>query len=217
MMAGKKTKSEIEAIRGELTELTEAIYALREQVRVESAARAAASRGDGATPEAPRAVAAMPDGEVPGEGEIALRGSVRLPGGGDGQPDLAVTWSWTGPGRAAGASEDTVRALAAMGHRQRLAILRWLLDGPASAADLVGSLQLGTTGAAYHHLNVLLGAGLVMQAERGIYAVRPDRMPLLLTLLASSLISPSVTDANSSEQDPAPAPASRRSRKAAAA
>jgi len=38
--------------------------------------------------------------------------------------------------------------LAAIGHRQRIAILKTILNQPCSAADLVSTLNLGTTGAA---------------------------------------------------------------------
>ncbi|MGC4106638.1 MAG: ArsR family transcriptional regulator [Thermomicrobiales bacterium] len=213
-MAGKKSKSDIESIRGELTELTEAIYSLREQVRMESAAVAAATGID--TASAPSRPASIPAGEPLGEGEIVSRGSVRLTGAGAGQTDLAVEWSSADldVARLAGqASDDLAKTLAAIGHRQRLAILLAILSGPKSAADLVGTLGLGTTGAAYHHLNVLLGAGLVVQAERGIYTIAPDRVAMVLTVLASPLVHATVTGVATPEEAPAKP---RRARKGAA-
>ncbi|MGB3328595.1 MAG: ArsR family transcriptional regulator [Thermomicrobiales bacterium] len=220
-MAGKKSKSDIESIRTELTELTEAVYSLREQVRLESAAVAAATgiEAVGATPPA----AAPVDHEPIGDGELVLRGSVRLPAAGAGRSDLSAQWTSTGLAvdqLAAAANDDLARVLAAIGHRQRLAILLAVLGGPRSAADLVGSLELGTTGAAYHHLNVLLGAGLVTQAERGVFSIAPDRVAMLLTILGSSHIHASVS-APASEAPPdvpvvEPAPKARRAKKVAA-
>ncbi|MGC4190923.1 MAG: helix-turn-helix domain-containing protein [Thermomicrobiales bacterium] len=214
-MAGKKSKSEIEAIRSELTELTEAIYALREQVRMESAAVAAATGIDSSVADG---VEALPAGESLGEGEIVLRGSVRLPAAGTGGSDLAIAWSSEGldASRLAGqASDDLAKVLAAIGHRQRLAILLAVLGGPKSAADLVATLELGTTGAAYHHLNVLSGAGLVTQVERGIFSIAPDRVAMLLTILASPLVRASATEIEDLVPDATEAPKSKRSRKAA--
>lgn len=217
-MAGKKSKSDLESFRGELTELTEAIYALREQVRAESAAVAAATGipmpANGASP---ARGAGAPAGERLGEGELVLRGAVRLAAAGSGGSDLAVEWSTEGVTVdlvAAQASEDLAKVLAAVGHRQRLAILMAMLAGPKSVAELVSALDLGTTGAAYHHLNVLLGAGLVVQAERGVFSIAPDRVAMVLTVLASPLIRATVTAADPEAAAVAAKPA--KSRKAAA-
>lgn len=212
-MAGKKSKSDLESFRGELTELTEAIYALREQVRAESAAVAAAT---GITPSLNGSAPSHPAGEPLGEGELVLRGSVRLASAG-GTGDLAVEWSSEGLDldRVAGqASDDLAKVLAAIGHRQRLAILMAMLAGPRSAADLVGSLGLGTTGAAYHHLNVLVGAGLVTQTERGVFSVAPDRIAMVLTILGSPLVRATVSAVDAPPEEPKAKPA--KARKAAA-
>lgn len=217
-MAGKKSKPDFESFRGELTELTEAIYALREQVRAESAAVAAATGipmpASGASP---ARAAGAPAGEPLGEGELVLRGAVRLAAAGSGGSDLAVEWSTEGLTVdlvAAQASDDLAKVLAAVGHRQRLAILMAMLAGPKSVAELVSSLDLGTTGAAYHHLNVLLGAGLVVQAERGVFSIAPDRVAMVLTVLASPLSRATVTAADPEAAAVAAKPA--KSRKAAA-
>ena len=79
---------------------------------------------------------------------------------------------------------QVAQLLAAIGHRQRLAILKLVLDRPCSAADLVAALNLGTTGAAYHHLNVLQAADLVTQEERGVYIVQPHRVSAIFAVLA---------------------------------
>ena len=81
--------------------------------------------------------------------------------------------------------EHHVRQLAAIGHHQRLAILMMLLAGPASANDVVTELAFGTTGAAYHHLNVLQSAGLVQQKQRGTFSLIPQQVPVLLIIIAA--------------------------------
>lgn len=45
--------------------------------------------------------------------------------------------------------------VAALGHPLRLAILRRLLDGEHTVAQIVDELELGSTGVAYHHLSAL--------------------------------------------------------------
>lgn len=80
--------------------------------------------------------------------------------------------------------ERVARVLSALAHRQRLAILRAILQGPESAAELVERLGMGTTGQFYHHLNVLQAADLVRQEERGMFAFTNHRVPAFLTLLS---------------------------------
>jgi DNA-binding transcriptional ArsR family regulator len=75
--------------------------------------------------------------------------------------------------------------LAAAGHPQRLAILGHILQKPSSAGELVETLGLGTTGAAYHHLNVLQAAGFVSQVQRGTFRFQPEKIPVFSTLMAA--------------------------------
>ncbi|WP_219834487.1 helix-turn-helix domain-containing protein [Paenibacillus sp. R14(2021)] len=84
-------------------------------------------------------------------------------------------------------SESTAKILAALGHKQRLDILRALLGKPQTGAALVEQLQMGTTGQLYHHIKALAGADLLQQEERGgAYTVQPSRLlPILLLLSAS--------------------------------
>src|SRR4051794_33012873 len=63
--------------------------------------------------------------------------------------------------------EAVARVLAALGHRQRLSLLKAILEQPATAAELIDRLRLTSTGQAYHHLNTLQSAGLIRQGERG--------------------------------------------------
>lgn len=180
-MAGKKVKNEVESIRTELNELTEAIYALREYVRIESAATAA-SRIANIAP------SAHPS-RIPGDrtgGEVTSSGFTRLTTSDD-QP-LTLQWSAREVTVATVMEDDSeqlARLLAAIGHRQRLAILKAILANPRSASELVSDLKLGTSGAAYHHLNVLQAADLVMQEDRGIFAIQPSRVGTLLSIMAS--------------------------------
>ena len=178
-MAGKKVKSEVESIRTELNELTEAIYALREHVTIESAASAAASRSRSSHAHHP-VVGSHEAGEINSSGYVKLATT-------DGQP-LTFQWETAAIPFTTVLDQDLdmlARLLAAIGHRQRLAILKAILDKPRSAAELVANLQLGTTGAAYHHLNVLQAVDLVIQEDRGIFAIHPAKVGTLLTIMAS--------------------------------
>ncbi len=74
--------------------------------------------------------------------------------------------------------------LAALGHRQRLLLLKAILQRPASVAELVERLGMGTTGQAYHHLHLLQAADLIEQEARGQFSFKGHRVPGFLTLLA---------------------------------
>lgn len=189
-MAGKKAKGEGDSIRTELNELTEAIYALREYVRIESAATAA-SRGETSTHTAkmPRLTPDENGGEVTSSGFIRLSTTDERP--------LALHWSSPETPLATVMNEDSeqiARLLAAIGHRQRLAILKAILTKPRSASELVSDLRLGTSGAAYHHLNVLQAAGLVVQEDRGMFSIQFSKVGTLLSIMASTHIVTVVDD-----------------------
>lgn len=204
-MAGKKVKSEVEGIRSELQNLSEAVWALREHVSVQAAVAAASTpierspNGVGGIPGATIGVAtdlanrAEHDDE---RGITTTRGVFR-----DSQGAREYRWESEETAETLLALDDGVVAqmLAAIGHRQRLAILKAILNRPSSASDLVSSLHLGTTGAAYHHLNVLQAADLVTQEERGIYVVRPHRVSAIFAILAGVLSANDTTYATSDE------------------
>lgn len=76
--------------------------------------------------------------------------------------------------------------LAALGHRVRLALLRALVEGPATVQALAALPGLGTTGQLYHHLRELESAGWVHSPERGRYAVPPERVVPLLAVLSAA-------------------------------
>jgi DNA gyrase subunit B len=80
--------------------------------------------------------------------------------------------------------QTVARVLAALGNRQRVALLKAILEKPATAAELVERLGMGTTGQVYHHLKALQAADLIVQEERGIFAFNAPRVQPFLLLLA---------------------------------
>ncbi|MDF2721821.1 MAG: transcriptional regulator, ArsR family protein [Paenibacillus sp.] len=84
-------------------------------------------------------------------------------------------------------SEKAAKIVAALGHKQRLDILKAVLHEPLSGAELVERLNMGTTGQLYHHLKALIGADLLVQHQGGRYAMAAHRsLPFLLLLAAVS-------------------------------
>lgn len=84
-------------------------------------------------------------------------------------------------------SDRSAKVLSALGHKQRLDILKSVLQAPLTGAELVERLNMGTTGQLYHHIKALLGADLLVQEERGgKYSLSGHRALPLLLLLASA-------------------------------
>jgi DNA-binding transcriptional ArsR family regulator len=185
-MAGKKVKGEVESLRVEIQNLSEAVWALREHVTVQSAAVAAAA-GNGRLPGVAAASIAADLAAGSGRGTVVTRGAVRNQPG-----TLEYRWDVEAGVESLLAIDDAAAAqfLAAVGHRQRLAILKAILEAPSTAADLVSRLDLGTTGAAYHHLNVLQAAGLVTQETRGRFELEPTKVSALLAIFAGIASAP---------------------------
>lgn len=198
-MCAKKTKNEIDSLRGDVQSLSEAVWALRDHVTVQSAAAGAAN---GAVPAASAhsmatdlAERASVDRE---QGIVSTRGYFV-----NGHGSREYRWELErSAAHLLAVDEDVVaRILAAVGHRQRLLILKAILDKPSSAADLVTSLDLGTTGAAYHHLNVLQAADLVIQEARGTFTVQPQRVSAIFAILAGVESAASTTYADHESSD----------------
>ncbi|MEK3915164.1 ATP-binding protein [Paenibacillus sp. FSL H7-0331] len=84
--------------------------------------------------------------------------------------------------------EKLAKILSALGNKQRLDILRSVLQGPVNGTDLVERLHMGTTGQLYHHTKALMGADLLIQEERGgEYSLPAHRvLPVLLLLAAAA-------------------------------
>lgn len=91
------------------------------------------------------------------------------------------------------------KVLACIGSRDRLNLLRMLLEKPMTVAQLVEQGGYHSTGQVYHHLKPLLAADLVTadstQAEKGRYCVRPYRVQGIIMLLAgiSDMVDPQHT------------------------
>lgn len=80
---------------------------------------------------------------------------------------------------------DNVQRLEAICHPQRAAILKHILEEPATVAQLIEVGVVGSQSTAYNHLGVLSKAGWVAKDGHGIYAVRPSRVvPLLVAMIA---------------------------------
>jgi DNA-binding transcriptional ArsR family regulator len=80
---------------------------------------------------------------------------------------------------------DQAAALSALAHPVRLLILREMLRGERSAADLGAHERLGTSGQTYHHMRQLVAAGWLRSTGRGRYAVPVERVIPLLTAIAA--------------------------------
>lgn len=109
--------------------------------------------------------------------------------------DAAVTQSEQRKGGAsggftapAGADIDGAASmLAALGQPQRLRIVMLLAEEPTSVPLMVEKLGLKTTGAAYHHLNVLTNTGIVEQPQRGTFALTASASGKVEALLTAVL------------------------------
>lgn len=195
----KKTDKVIEKLRSDVQALSEAVWALKDHVRIEAAAGAAAN---GSRQRRTKKLGDL-ESQLSASGD---RGAVSSYGSylatqrsGD---SVKVQWQQehvATESLAPANLEMAATRLSAIGHRQRLAVLLALLKRPSSASDLVGSLDLGTTGAAYHHLNVLQQAGFVIQEERGTFEIAPEQIGTLLGILAALASEASVeVDVNAS-------------------
>jgi DNA-binding transcriptional ArsR family regulator len=76
-------------------------------------------------------------------------------------------------------------SVAALGHPLRLAILRRLIDGEHTVAQLVDELELASTGVAYHHLSALQTGGWVTSPRRGSWAIPHSRVVPLLAVITA--------------------------------
>jgi len=76
--------------------------------------------------------------------------------------------------------------LAALAHPVRGAILRRLLDAPATVAELLDADLATSTGTAYHHLGALQAGGWIAKEAGGRFSVRTARVVPLLTIIAAT-------------------------------
>lgn len=113
---------------------------------------------------------------------VLYTGSVRLPTG------ESYEWQYGALTEALvdGDWADAAESFAALGHPVRLRLLREILGGLRTAAELAALDEAGTTGQIYHHLRQLTGAGWLHAAGRGRYEIPPVRVvPLLVVLTAA--------------------------------
>ncbi|MEU6166337.1 ArsR/SmtB family transcription factor [Streptomyces tanashiensis] len=121
-------------------------------------------------------------GEEGEDGAVLFTGSVRLP------TQERYEWQF-GAFTERLFDEDwagTADSFAALGHPVRLRLLREILGGRRTAAELAELEEIGTTGQIYHHLRQLTGAGWLQTVGRGRHAVPAARVvPLLVALTAA--------------------------------
>ncbi|MFM9369120.1 ArsR/SmtB family transcription factor [Streptomyces sp. Da 82-17] len=122
--------------------------------------------------------AARPDGN----GLVVFAGSVRLP--------THEQYEWEQHHTTDGLIEedwnDAAEAFAALGSAVRLRLLREIIGGRRTAAELTALEGVGTTGQIYHHLRQLSSAGWLHTPGRGRYEVPPGRVVPLLAALAAA-------------------------------
>ena len=119
------------------------------------------------------------------EGGVVFAGSAPLPSGD------RYEWQWGRPtgylfGDEAVDWADLAPALAALAHPVRLRLVRRVLEGARTTAELADDETLGTTGQLYHHLRQLAAAGWLRSTGRGRYAVPGERVVPLLTMLVAA-------------------------------
>lgn len=88
--------------------------------------------------------------------------------------------------------------LSVLGSEVRLAILRFLLEAPRTASEIVTGVGLKTTGQAYHHLRELERAGYIEQRAGGRYHFDMNGGRVYLAALALA------ADAGAEEPDEIP-------------
>ncbi|MEU9338092.1 helix-turn-helix domain-containing protein [Streptomyces sp. NPDC048290] len=116
------------------------------------------------------------------DGGVLFTGAVRLPTG--------EYYEWQRGEATAGVLDgdwtDAADAFAALGHPVRLRLLREIVGGRRTAAELAELDGLGTTGQIYHHLRQLSAAGWLHTSGRGRHEVPPGRVVPLLVALATT-------------------------------
>ncbi|MEV3989545.1 helix-turn-helix domain-containing protein [Streptomyces sp. NPDC049837] len=116
------------------------------------------------------------------DGGVLFTGAVRLPTGEQYEwqygvlTDEQLDGDWT----------EAAESFAALGHPVRLRLLREIVGGRRTAAELAALEEIGTTGQIYHHLRQLTGAGWLHTAGRGRYEVPAGRVVPLLVALATA-------------------------------
>ncbi|MFE7132263.1 ArsR family transcriptional regulator [Streptomyces sp. NPDC057638] len=116
------------------------------------------------------------------DGGVLFTGTVRLPTQERYDWQIGALTSDLFEGEWGGAAD----ALAALGSPVRLRLLREILGGRRTAAELTELDGLGTTGQTYHHLRQLSATGWLHTTGRGRYEVPPGRVVPLLVILTAA-------------------------------
>lgn len=116
-----------------------------------------------------------------GHGQVLFTGAVELPTG--------KHYEWQQGATTDGLLDtdwsEHAAPYAALGHPVRLTLLRAVLGGTRSAAELQETAGLNTTGQLYHHLKQLTATGWLQAEGRGHYQVPAGRVVPLLVLLSA--------------------------------
>jgi DNA-binding transcriptional ArsR family regulator len=116
------------------------------------------------------------------DGGVLFTGAVRLPTG--------EQYEWQYGSLVEGLLSDDwpsiAESFAALGHPVRLRLLREIIGGLRTAAELAELDEIGTTGQIYHHLRQLTGAGWLHTTGRGRYEIPPGRVVPLLVVLSAA-------------------------------
>ena len=184
-LAKSKTRKSLDGLRGDIQELAESFAAFRDQIVTQQAGAAAErqrhhARAVGSSDHQHQEAVAVDD-----IGVITMSGRYEAlaENGESHQSEWTLERTKVHDILAFDIDQHAQR-LAAIGHVQRLGIVIMLLKKPCTANDVVTELSLGTTGAAYHHLNVLHAAGFVEQRQRGMFSLVASQTPVLLTIFA---------------------------------
>jgi hypothetical protein len=119
------------------------------------------------------------------EGAIVFAGHVKLPTG------EQYAWQQTEltDAQLKANWDEAAPMLAALGHPVRLALLRAVLHGNHSTADLQANPEFAAAGKLYHHLRELQATNWLVLEGRGRYVVPAQRIvPLLVILRATGSI-----------------------------
>ncbi|GAA2990958.1 helix-turn-helix domain-containing protein [Streptomyces drozdowiczii] len=116
------------------------------------------------------------------DGAVLFTGAVRVPTG------HRYEWQYGLPAETLFDDNwsQAAASFAALGNPVRLTLLRAVLDGLRTAAELAALDGAGTTGQIYHHLRQLTGAGWLHSPERGRYEIPAGRVVPLLVLLTAA-------------------------------
>ncbi|MFP3989436.1 helix-turn-helix domain-containing protein [Streptomyces sp. E11-3] len=116
------------------------------------------------------------------DGGVLFTGSVRLP------TEEQYGWqrAFTTDDLVEGEWTEAAESFAALGHPVRMRLLREIVGGRRTVAELTDIDGVGTSGQIYHHLRQLTSAGWLHSTGRGKYEVPVTRVVPLLVAIATT-------------------------------